>query len=312
MNTERCFLTGFSSLPNFRGPTNSYVWYFRSQGYQTEGMHPCFDWFYNRLNINEYLGFQNYYFVENYFGELTGNDVGMDRIFFPELIKSYQAATTDGTPYFNFSITYQGHGPYNNDICWWGNKGDFVKDDGTYTEEQQYILDNYFGSIYDTNQHLKELTDYLRKDDAPVILILFGDHNPWMGDGNSVYDAMGINFDLSTPEGFYNYYSTRYIIWANDAAKAKLGTDLTGEGPTISPNYLMQELFDLCGWDGPASMRALREVKAQIPVINIPTQLYVEKDIVTDTLSDHGQALIDRYNSFQYYYQKHFLYTNTK
>lgn len=312
VNTERCFLTGFSSLPNFRGPTNSYVWYFRSQGYQTEGMHPCFDWFYNRLNINEYLGFQNYYFVENYFGELTGNDVGMDRIFFPELIKSYQAATTDGTPYFNFSITYQGHGPYNNDICWWGNKGDFVKDDGTYTEEQQYILDNYFGSIYDTNQHLKELTDYLRKDDAPVILILFGDHNPWMGDGNSVYDAMGINFDLSTPEGFYNYYSTRYIIWANDAAKAKLGTDLTGEGPTISPNYLMQELFDLCGWDGPASMRALREVKAQIPVINIPTQLYVEKNIVTDTLSDHGQALIDRYNSFQYYYQKHFLYTNTK
>ena len=87
---------------------------------------------------------------------------------------------------------------------------------------------------------------------------------------------------------------------------------MTGEGPTISPNYLMQELFDLCGWDGPASMRALREVKAQIPVINIPTQLYVEKDIVTDTLSDPGQALIDRYNSFQYYYQKHFLYTNTK
>lgn len=67
VDTERCFLTGYSSLPSFRSPTNAYPWYFRSQGYQVTGMHPSFQWFYNRANINENLGFQDYFFIENKF-----------------------------------------------------------------------------------------------------------------------------------------------------------------------------------------------------------------------------------------------------
>ena len=92
IDTERCFLTGFSDLVNFRTRTNSYAWYFRSQGYAVEGMHPCYEWFYNRENINESLGFENYYFVENYFSPLTNGDVALDDVFFPELLKTYQAA----------------------------------------------------------------------------------------------------------------------------------------------------------------------------------------------------------------------------
>lgn len=308
VDTERCFLTGFSDLVNFRTRTNSYAWYFRSQGYAVEGMHPCYEWFYNRENINESLGFENYYFVENYFSPLTNGDVALDDVFFPELLKTYQAAEESDQPYFSFSVTYQGHGPYNTDVCWWGEKGDYVVADGTYTEEQQYILDNYFGSIYNTNQHLKELTDYLRTDDEPVILILFGDHMPWMGDGNSVYEAMGLNLDLSSPEGFFNYYATRYLIWANDAAKEVLGADFTGEGPALSPNFLMNEVFRLCGWEGPAFMQTTQQVMDRVPVMNNPTGLYVENGTLTGTLSPEGQALVEDYDILQYYYRSHFAY----
>ena len=300
---------GYSGdLVNFRTRTNSYAWYFRSQGYAVEGMHPCYEWFYNRENINESLGFENYYFVENYFSPLTNGDVALDDVFFPELLKTYQAAEESDQPYFSFSVTYQGHGPYNTDVCWWGEKGDYVVADGTYTEEQQYILDNYFGSIYNTNQHLKELTDYLRTDDEPVILILFGDHMPWMGDGNSVYEAMGLNLDLSSPEGFFNYYATRYLIWANDAAKEVLGADFTGEGPALSPNFLMNEVFRLCGWEGPAFMQATQQVMDRVPVMNNPTGLYVENGTLTGTLSPEGQALVEDYDILQYYYRSHFAY----
>ena len=308
VDTERSFLTGYSDLVNFRGPTNSYAWYFRSQGYAAEGMHPCYEWFYNRVNVNENLGFENYYFVENYFSPMTGGGVAMDDIFFPELLKSYQAATAEDRPYFSFSVTYQGHGPYDSDICWWGEKGDYVVDDGTYTEEQQYILDNYFGSVYNTNQHLRELTDYLRTDSEPVVLILFGDHNPWMGDGNSVYEAMGLNLDLSTPEGFYNYYATRYIIWANDAAKEVLGRDFTGEGPTVSPNFLMNVLFDACGWEGPAYMQAAEDVMERVSVLNNPTGLYVEDGALTGSLSPEGRELVTDYRILQYYWRRNFAY----
>jgi len=312
VDTERCFLTGYSDLNDYRGNVNSYVWYLRSQGYRAEGMHPCYDWFYNRRNVNAYLGFENYFFVENYFSPLTNGQVGSDDIFFPELIRSYEAAKETGEPYFSFSVTYQGHGPYGDSACWWGEKGDYVVEDGTYTESEQYILDNYFGSVYNTNQHLKELTDYLREDDAPAILILFGDHDPWMGDGNALYEKMGVNLDLSTEEGFYNYYATRYIIWANDAAKEALGRDFTGEGPAVSPNHLMGQLFELCGWEGPAYMQAARAVKEQVPVINNPTGLYLEKGVLTQELSQEGQELMKEYRALQYYCRKHFRYQDVK
>ncbi len=304
VNTERCFLTGYSTLNNFRQSTNSYVWYFRSQGYFTEGMHPCYQWFYNRLNINEYLGFEDYWFSENYFAELTGGIAG-DDVFFPELLAAYQAATADGTPYFNFSLTYQGHGPYESTYCRWGELGDYVADGADLTESSRYILENYLGSIANTNQNLKELTDYFRQDEEPVILILFGDHMPWLGDGNSVYNELGITFDLSTQEGFYDYYSTRYLIWANDAAKEILGCDFQGEGPDLGPYFLMSELFDLCGWEGSAYMQAIDAVSEQVPVIHNSGR-YLEDGVLTSTLSDTGNALVQEYRSLQYYWRNNF------
>lgn len=309
VDTERCFLTGYSTLSNFRGNTNSYPWYFRSQGYTVEGMHPCYEWFYNRVNINEYLGFENYAFVENYFGQFTDGSVAMDDIFFPELIRAYQAGTAGDKPYFSFSVTYQGHGPYDNNICWWGEKGDFVVDDGTYTEEQQYILDNYFGSIANTNKHLKELTDFLRDDEEPVVLILFGDHNPWMGDGNSVYSAMGIDFNMDTQKGFMDYYATRYLIWANDAAKEALGQDFIGEGPDIGPYFLMNQVFELCGWTGPAYLQATRAVSEAVPVIHT-TGRYLENGLLTGDLTPEGDALVRDYKNMEYFWRNHFSYSS--
>lgn len=308
VNTERCFLTGYANLSNYRIPTNSYVWYFKDQGYNTEGMHPCYDWFYNRKNINQYLGFENYYFIENYFSPLTDGFVGMDDVFFPELLKQYKSATADGEPYFNFSVTYQGHGPYSDGTYEWDMKGTYVVESDQYTDEEYAIMENYFGSIYDTNQHLKEFTDALRNDPEPVVLVLFGDHNPWMGDGNSVYEAMGLNLDFSTEEGFFNYYSTRYIIWANEAAKEVLGTDFTGEGPAISPTFLMSELFELCGWEGNAYMQAMNDIKEDITVINTPTGFFVENGVLTDTLSEEGEELYNEFLQLEYYWRKNFAY----
>jgi len=251
------------------------------------------------------LGFEDYWFVENYFTEFTGGGVALDDVFFPELLKTYQAATAGDQPYFHFSVTYQGHGPYNNDLCWWGEKGDFVVDDGTYTEEQQYILDNYFGSIADTNAHIKEFTDYLREDEEPVVLVLFGDHNPWMGDGNSVYTAMGIDFDLSSQQGFYNYYSTPYLIWANPAAQEVLGKDFRGEGPDMSPCFLMSKVFELCGWEGPAYMQAIAETVETLPVVHKSGRC-VEEGLLTD--QPQNAELLRQFRALEYYYRKNFIY----
>lgn len=306
VDTERGFLTGGGDFGSLRVATNSYAWYFRSQGYTVEGMHPCYQWFYNRANINEYLGFEYYWFVENYFSPMTGGEIGLDNVFFPELRALYDANRQTGKPYFNFSVTYQGHGPYTTDRCWWGEPGDFVRQ-GPYTEEQQYILDNYFGSVADTIGYLADFANYLRAQDDPVVLVVFGDHNPWMGDANSVYHAIGLDLDLSTEQGFMNYYTTRYLIWANPAAKAVLGGDLTGTGPTLSPCFLMAEVFSRCGIAGPAIAQVSAEAMARVPVVH-STGVYWEDGTLTDTLSPEGQAVIDDYTRAYYYWKKNFQY----
>ena len=93
-----------------------------------------------------------------------------------------------------------------------------------------------------------------------VGLFLYADHKPWMGDSAVFYRELGVNLDVTTEEGFRNYYSTWYLFWANDAAKEILGWDFTGRGPDLSPCFLMDHLFQKLGWTGSDYMQAQREV----------------------------------------------------
>lgn len=304
VDTERAFLTGYADLWNFRTNTNSYGWYLTSQGYTAEGSHPSYDWFYNRRNVNAYLGVPNYYFLENHYSELSPVTIAPDSILFPEIYNLY-AANRDGAgePYFSFNVTYQGHGPYDTEEVWRGER--FT--DGRYSTETTNIVDNYLGSVADTAAQLSALVDQFRQEERPVVLVVFGDHKPWLGDGNSAYQELGVNLDTSSQEGFYNYYGTRYLIWANDAAKEALDFDFQGEGPDVSSCFLMNLVFDLFGWTGDEWAQATTEIWQQIPVLTTVGR-YVENGALTETLSEAGQEALDTYQALEYYYGTHFRY----
>lgn len=297
VHTERCFLTGDFSLDDFRSDTGSYVRYLKSQGYYTEGSHSCYGWFYNRQNINYYLGFDNYWFYENRYSALSDGLISYDDTLIPDILNLYQESD-ESVPYFSFSVTYQGHGPYSGNSLTWGDK----YWNGAYTDEQTYyILNNYLGSVENTGKNLLWLANQLKDDDAPVVLVIYGDHNPWLGNSNSVYNDLGIDLDTSTETGFYNYYDTRYLIWANDAAKEVLGNDFVGEGPDISPCFLMNLLFQECGWGGgSAYMQYANEVMDSVSVITTNGH-FVENGQLCTALSDSDQELIDKFRIIQYY-----------
>ena len=303
IDTERCFLTGYANLGSFRSPTNSYVRYLADQGYTVTGSHPSYDWFYNRVNINANLGFESYNFLENHYGEMAGGEIAMDRILFPELVRLHEQHKEESDkPYFSFSVTYQGHGPYTTDKNDYGV--DYVKP-GIYSAESQNILNNYFGSIADTNAHLKEFFDHYRASEDPTVIVLFGDHKPWLGDNSSVYAELGIDLNYTDPEeGFRNYYGTRYLIWANDAAKQVLGNTFAGEGRALGPYFLMDQLFRECGWEGPAYMQAVRACSSEVPVLSV-SGLYMKDGVVTNDLGD-AAGLVRQFRELEYYERKHF------
>ena len=300
VDTERCFLTGNYQLRNFRGSANSYVWYFRSQGYQTEGSHPYYQWFYNRQNINGYLGFQQYRFLEGDYERFTKARYPEDSVLIPEIYSDFKAA--GGAPCFSFSVNVQSHGPYETGKA---AEGSWLT--GNYSNECKNALNHYLDAIWDTDRQLAWLMDQLREDPSPVVLVTFGDHLPWMGGGNEYYQEMGVDVDAGTEEGFYRRYSTRYLIWANDAAKEIIGHDVRGEGPDISPCYLMNLVFGQLGWEGPGFLRAMDGMMEVFPIVTTTGRTMTD-GVLSDAVPENRRDLYREFQYLQHYWRNEFLY----
>ncbi len=303
IDTERSFVTGYPYMSEYRSALPTYVSYLKDQGYYAEGGHPGYDWFYNRRNVADWFGFDNYYFFEDRYA-VEGDGLMMDSPFFADLLALYDDHTSARTaPYFSFSVTYQNHGPYSDQLLYDGEHA-YALDLG-YSTEAYRILNNYLWGIKKTDEAIEELIESLRHDEEPVVVVLFGDHNPWLGDNSYVFDELGISLDRGTEEGFYNYYNTPYIIWANDAAKAATGNDFVGEGGSFSPCFLMKEVFEACGWEGPAYMQAANDVRETFDVVSRSGIVRTAEDGKLLTWLEGEQAEI--YNDFKKleYYMKH-------
>lgn len=302
--TEWAVLTGGNYHDDFATKTNSVAWYLKKQGYVTGGGHPSRDWFYNRGSVNPNLGLDDYLFMDNYYEDFpkADKDVAYDNVFFPDLEKRLKAHfESSSQPVFSFNVTYQGHGPYNTERTYWGDH----YCTGDYDEATRNVLNNYFYFIEDTSRYLRHLQDFLDSREEPVVLLLYGDHKPWMGYNGSIYETLGASLDTSTEKGFLDYYSTWYAVWGNQAAKETLGQAFQGAGPDLSPCFLMDEVFALCGWEGSAYMQAQREVARALPVLH--TSGWVkEHGAYTLTPTAEGQALAQQFQLVSRYDRTHY------
>ncbi|MEG2908340.1 MAG: LTA synthase family protein [Erysipelotrichaceae bacterium] len=297
IDTEQSYITGYSQIPNIRSNTNSYVHYFNDQGYYTEGSHPINGWFYNRKNANEYLGYNNYYFKEHRY---DFEDGWKDEYFLNDIKKLYNMRKQSNIPYFNFSVSYQNHGPYPTEKM----SNDFIKWKDTYNEDDFNRFNNYLAGIQDTTNQIYDFVNSFRNDKEPVVIVLFGDHNPSLGDENSCYNMLDINLDLSDIEGFENYYSTPYLIWGNQAAKRIVDSEIKGNGPNISPNFLMNELFNCLNYQGSNFMQVSQNLEKNVDVVN--SIYFKENDKYVERLSKENQKKLEEYKIVEYYYETHF------
>ncbi len=310
IDSERAYLTGMQELTACRNNINSYVRYFGENGYEAKGGHPSEGWFYNRKNVNKYLGFSEYNFLENHYEEKYGDEMRFDWHAIDDFYEGYlEHVNSSNNNYFGFNVTYQGHAPYETQNRAWGTDEMPLYVNDAISEEAENIINNYLGSVKVTGENLKYLYERIRYMQEPCVLVLFGDHKPWLGDGNSVYKELGINIDLDTKDGYMNYYSTEYIIVANENAKKLLNRDLIGKGPTISTNYLMNEVFDLLGYEGNEFMKYTNELKEAIPVYNHTAVIDSEGNYQSvEELSKQNQKVYDEIRSLHYYYRTNFLY----
>ena len=295
VTTERCFLAGTYNQQDYYHPAYSFVRYLNGQGYRCFATHPNVGYFYTRETIDQYLGFDMFYGLENYFQNLTEGEWRCDAVYLPEVFRLAAAEAESGEAVFSFHVSLQGHFPYNNDHF---DREDNLWNGSGISDSTRYLLNNYLSMIHETQVILLDELEKLRDNPFPTVVLIYGDHKPWFGD--EVYAELGIPITMETEQGMADYLGTPYLIWANQAAKTILQDDMTGDGPMTSPGYLMNILFDCLGWKGPAFMQFTEEIRGHIPVICTKGG-YIEDGNYTQNLSESADKLMTQYQDMQFY-----------
>lgn len=282
-DTEYEFLTGNSMAvlpPNsvpyqqfVTEPTDSLARTLKAQGYYNIAIHPYKPTGYKRDLVYPLLGFDEFISEEDFENPYTIRSYISDSESYNKIIEQYEAKKERG-PLFFFNVTMQNHGGYSSKQL--------------FSEEETVRLLDYPGFGYisqylsllrKSDEAFHELISYFKKQDRPVIILLFGDHQP------IAYSGL---YDIMPDQDQQLKYRVPFVIWAN--------YDIEEEYvEAISVNYLSSYLLKLAGLKGTVYNSYLMQLYDELPVIN--ALFYMDKENRLYPLADDysGNQLLQEY-----------------
>ena len=268
-------------------------------------MHPGERWFYNRESVYHYFGLDNQTFREDFSQLSYKGSWPSDDCFRQELIRYYEARDP-AAPWFAFTVTVQNHQAY----PW--SKYDFrVPDVQISVPLSDAGLENlsvYAEGIRDSSKLLWDLTQYFDAEQAPTILVFWGDHLPAMGANFGAYREAGLPIgDETQLQSALDTYSTPYVIWANEAFDRAYGFQSRvdsldmGAGDQISDIYLGELVYELLDMEGSdAYFDYLGQARRTLSVLCMG-RYALPDGTLTDTLTPEQQAAEDKLHKWTYY-----------
>lgn len=278
-NTEYESLTGGANLylnkslttayTLIRKPTEALPSSLEKLGYSSVGMHPGYSWFYNRQNVYNNFGFQQSYFEDQFEQKKKGNYLAED-ITVNKMIEVFEAhQKSNNNPLFEFCVTIQNHGPYD-DAGHYGNEKVAFETQQPLSADGAKMLSTYLVGLRDADRQLERLITYFDAVNEPVVVVYFGDHLPYLGADYKVYRELG--YDLS-PNGNttqrLNNYKTPFFIWKNTAASSivDLNSIEMPENKVMNAGYLAGLVFEVIGEKNATPYMAfLNEMRTILPV----------------------------------------------
>lgn len=294
-NTEFEFLTG-NTMAFLPPGSVAYQQYISSElpslasqlannGYCTKGLHPYNASGWNRSQVYPWLGFQESYFRSDFYGSRIIRKYVSDESAFSKLVSLYEAKDVNET-LFLFEVTMQNHGGYSQLY------DDFpiqvsLTDVHTSTS---YATEHYLTLVQESDRAFQELITYLETVTEPVIVLMFGDHQPNDFVSENIASLTGVKKEDRSLEESQNRYIVPYVIWANyPLDKEAAGfSDLSAvsstnqiNANTLSCNYLGACLTRLAGQETSTYQDFLLLLKQQLPVITANTVIDAEGNYMT-------------------------------
>lgn len=259
------------------------------QGYETMAMHPAGDGAWSRKYVYSYFGFNE--FIHQGVWEVPYEYVGgmiSDSCNYKEIIHRYEERNQE-SPFFLFDVTIQNHANYYGQVP---IDIDVVDVGGIPAEDMGYLydLETYLNLMKVSDEAFKELVTYFQQVQTPVIICIFGDHQPIMGD--NFYRAIFAGRDLSEHEQNLQKYIVPYIIWANyDVDWEEYGD--------MSANYLPAVLMECADLQLPPFYQYLMKLHEEFPVLTKRGCLDKTGNLV-DIMGIWDTDLICQYRMLQY------------
>lgn len=245
-NSEFQFLTGFSSA--YLGAAvfpytafdlsgmPSLARQLSDMGYETTAMHPNLATNWNRDVALADLGFDEFLSIEDFAADAQTFHAGIsDAETYAKVIEVLQESES---PQFIFDITMQNHGGYEMGNIPAGSLPDTQYpglDDATRSQVNEFIA-----CIDESDRAFSDFLDELRNMDRPIVVVMFGDHQP--GFTRTLNDTFyageaGLDHDARA-------YITPYCIWANYDVE---GCDQVSERKDMGIHALGSAMLDLAG-----------------------------------------------------------------
>lgn len=233
----------------------------KNQGYRTVAMHPAYPTNYRRQGVYKEMEFDEFYSFDSYDKyEKVFLDRTSDKDDYREIIKRIEKSDKD-EPIFIFNVTIQNHGDYN--MAQFNPSYERVKIDPELKQYESAWM--YLSLIKESNNALEYLIDELKKMDRPILLCVFGDHQPGCLSTEfeqQIFECDETKSDLGNQQ---RYYMTPYFIWANyavDEMEIEMGEQVS------SPNYLAAKILRYAGLETTDWFEFLYRMQQEVPVIN--------------------------------------------
>lgn len=241
-------LSGAPSLPR----------QFSELGYDTSAIHPNLASNWSRDVVYEQLGFDRFYSIDDFEGAPGFHSGITDAATYDKVLEILEGSDD---PQFVFDVTMQGHSPYDQDNIPPELLGGYSVDGfGDYDNGQ---LNEYLACIDAADRDLMAFLDALRGLDRPVVVVFFGDHQPYLS--TALNGTLFGNEDPTSAEHAQRLYQTRYLVWANyDVA----GSAQAGQTEATGLSYLAAMALEAAGVPLTDFQKAQLMVRETAPVLS--------------------------------------------
>lgn len=265
-NSEYEFLTGntMGFLPAssvgfhlfVRGDMPSVASELKAVEYETMAIHPYRRQNYRRHIVYPQIGFDKYYSREQFQKPEYIRSYISDETVGKRIISEFNAQQKSENPFFCYTVTVQNHGGY------YASSAQGVDDSVKVLNDEvdRDKVELYLNLIRSSDEMFRSLVQYFETVDEPTAILMFGDHQPSLGDDTYEY-LLGKPEDECTTEELMEKYKVPFILWANYDIEEEVVEK-------TSLNYLYSIMAEKLSLPLTGYQEYLLDLREEIPALN--------------------------------------------